>query len=245
MIAIDHLRVSYPKANKMAVDGLSLHVKKGEIYGLLGPNGAGKTSTIKVICGLMTATSGEVKVMAHPINSSKKTALSNIGLAPQEIALYPSLTAKENLRFIGEQYGIESNILAERIDLLLTRFELSGKSGEQVQNFSGGMKRRLNLIASLLHTPSILILDEPTTGVDVQSRAIIHDFLKSENEKGLTIVYTSHHLDEAERLCQRVGIVDHGKLLVEGTPQELLAKHDCPDLESVFISLTGRQSRDH
>ncbi len=245
MIVIEHLHVSYPKANKKAVDGLSLHVKKGEIYGLLGPNGAGKTSTIKVICGLMVATSGEVKVMAEAINTSKKKALTNIGLAPQEIALYPSLTAKENLRFIGEQYGISPSLLLERTEALLARFELLEKANQQVQNFSGGMKRRLNLIASLLHAPSILILDEPTTGVDVQSRAIIHDFLKSENEKGLTIVYTSHHLDEAERLCQRVGIVDHGKLLVEGSPQELLSKHDCPDLESVFISLTGRQSRDH
>lgn len=244
MIAIDHLRVSYPKAENPAVDGLSLHVTKGEIYGLLGPNGAGKTSTIKVICGLLAGTSGQVDVFGKSISSSRNEALSNIGLAPQEIALYPSLTAFENLRFIGEQYKVEGKELSSRIDRLLERFELKEKANEQVQNYSGGMKRRLNLIASLLHEPSILILDEPTTGVDVQSRGIIHEFLKEENEKGLTVVYTSHHLDEAEKLCQRVGIVDHGKMLAEGTPEELRANYNCADLESVFISLTGRKSRD-
>jgi ABC-2 type transport system ATP-binding protein len=241
MIAIDQLHVSYPKAENPAVDGLSL---QGEIYGLLGPNGAGKTSTIKVICGLQKVTGGQVTVFGKSINSSRNEALSSIGLAPQEIALYPSLTAFENLRFIGEQYKVERHELALRIDKLLERFELKDKAGEQVQNYSGGMKRRLNLIASLLHDPSILILDEPTTGVDVQSRAIIHEYLKEENEKGLTVVYTSHHLDEAEKLCQRVGIIDHGKMLAEGTPEQLLSNYSCSDLESVFISLTGRKSRD-
>ena len=244
MIQIDDLKIHYPDRPEPAVNGLSLHVQKGEVFGLLGPNGAGKTSTIKSICRLISPLSGKIAVLGEDVQNNQDI-LVKIGLAPQEIALYPTLTARENLKFLGDMYMVDKNDLSNRIDEYLKRFELDGRANDQVNTFSGGMKRRLNLIAAMLHNPELLILDEPTTGVDVQSRAIIHAFLTEANKAGLTIIYTSHILDEAEKLCTRVAIMDHGKLLALATPQSLKSTHNADDLESVFIALTGRKSRDH
>ncbi|MCB0761626.1 MAG: ABC transporter ATP-binding protein [Flavobacteriales bacterium] len=241
MIHIDQLHIKYPGASRAAVDGLSLHIQQGEIFGLLGPNGAGKTSTIKAVCQLHKAQSGSIR---FNFGDHAQSPLQHIGLAPQEIALYPTLTARENLQFLGDQYLVPAAQMKERMDSYLEKFELADRADDKVKTYSGGMKRRLNLIAALLHNPSLLILDEPTTGVDVQSRAIIHQYLREANGDGLTILYTSHILDEAERLCHRVAIVDHGTILDMAPINELRSKYQSADLEEVFIALTGRKSRD-
>lgn len=244
-IHIQQLRKTYAGALQSAVDGLDLTVDEGRFYALLGPNGAGKTTTISILCGLLPASSGRVEVGGHVLPENFDRVRSLIGVVPQEIALYESLTARENLSFFGKMYGMKGKSLAEAIDRLLADFGLMEKADKQVGTFSGGMKRRINLMVGLMHGPRILFLDEPTVGIDVQSRAMINDHLRQLNKDGMTIIYTSHHMDEAERMCDMIGIIDHGRLIAEGAPKELLEAHsDCSGLEDIFIKLTGKQLRD-
>lgn len=233
----------YPGTERPAVNGLCLDVAEGEFFGLLGPNGAGKTTTISIVCGLLQVDHGAVEVVGHSAGSHTVQRL--IGFVPQDIALYDTLTARENLRFFGAMYDLSGKDLNTRINELLDRFGLLERADDQIRFFSGGMKRRVNIMAALLHGPRLLILDEPTVGIDVQSRALINSHLSELNRSGTTILYTSHHLDEAERLCSRLAIMDHGSIIAMGTPAQLLHAHECPDLESVFLKLTGRTLRDH
>lgn len=246
IIEIKYLSKVYKGSSVPAIDNISLTIEKGEIYGLLGPNGAGKTTTISILCGLFGPTSGNVFIDGLEYQHSAEKIKNIIGVVPQEIALYPSLTAKENLTFFGHMYGLKGKHLKNRINECLELFGLEKNANRRIKTFSGGMKRRINLIAGILHNPKIIYLDEPTVGVDVQSRNVILEHLKKINkEEGTTIIYTSHYMEEAENFCSRVAIIDHGKVITEGRPKELIAdKEEYTDLENIFLHLTGRDLRD-
>jgi ABC-2 type transport system ATP-binding protein len=227
-----------------AVDNISLKVFEGEIFGLLGPNGAGKTTTLSVLCGLLPPTTGIIQIngydLAHELNSIKKL----IGVVSQEIALYDKLTAYENLFYFGRLYSINKTELNSRIDSLLQRMGLLKYKKEKIINFSGGMKRRINLLAGVLHRPKLLILDEPASGCDVQSRNVIREYLSELKEFGTTMIYTSHQMDDIEKLCTRISIIDYGKIILTGSPKDLISQHpDCESLEELFLNLTGRHLR--
>ncbi len=244
-IEIDNLVKHYPGMQSPAVGGLSLSFKKGIIAGLLGPNGAGKTTTISIICGLIHQDEGQVKILGLDNRKDTIAIKYKIGVVPQQIALYPQLSARENLKYIGRLYKIPPKILNAKIDRLLDQFGLATHGNKRIQRYSGGMKRRTNIIAGLLHEPEILILDEPTAGVDVQSRNMILDFLKHYNEEGKTIIYTSHLLEEAERICHNVAIIDEGKLIAQDAPSGLVNKAEgCASLEEVFLYYTGKNVRE-
>ena len=208
---------------RVAVDGVSLHISPGETYGLLGPNGAGKTTTVSMICGLLDADAGQVLVDGRPLSRKATRARAAIGYVPQEIALYPDLTGGENLRFFGQMYGLGGRMLAERVSEVLEVVDLADRAGERVDTYSGGMQRRLNIAAGLLHHPSLLVLDEPTVGVDPQSRNAILTSVEELAQEGMAVLYTTHYMEEAERLCDRVGIIDEGRIVAEGTRRELVA----------------------
>jgi ABC-2 type transport system ATP-binding protein len=244
-ISIENLVHRYKDADQVAVNDISLEIKEGEIFGLLGPNGAGKTTTISILSGLIRPAQGKILIHGFDVMQQSDESKKVIGVVPQEIALYPTLTAKENLDFFGSMYGISKAALNEKINHFLTIFGLENTGTKRVEQFSGGMKRRLNLIASLLHDPKILILDEPTASVDVQSRNIIIEFLRDLNKKGTTILYTSHYLEEAENLCTEIAIIDDGKVIIQGSPQQIIGSQPGFDnLENIFLKLTGKKLRD-
>jgi len=204
----------------LALDDVSLHVPAGEFFGLLGPNGAGKSTLMSLIAGLRKPDSGEI-VFAGENGDAPRAPL---GLVPQNLALYQELTAAENLRIFGELQGLRGATLRERVDEALEAAQLTDRRDARVKTFSGGMQRRLNLVAALLHRPRLLLCDEPTVGVDPQSRNLLFDFLRQLNREGLTIIYSTHYMEEAERLCSRIGIIDHGKILALGSLGELLTQ---------------------
>lgn len=207
---------------RVAVDGVGFEIAAGETYGLLGPNGAGKTTAIRLICGLLRRDRGTVSIAGQDLDEHASAAKSHIGYVPQEVALYPDLTPEENLSFFGKLYGLRGRVLRDRVDEVLELVSLVDRRRDRVESFSGGMKRRLNIAAGLLHQPALLILDEPTVGVDPQSRNAILDSVGELGGTGLAVLYTTHYMEEAERLCDRVGIVDHGRLIAEGTQRELV-----------------------
>ncbi|MBA3655417.1 MAG: ABC transporter ATP-binding protein [Actinobacteria bacterium] len=208
---------------RLAVDGVGFHIGAGECYGLLGPNGAGKTTTISMICGLLDSDGGGVRVEDEPVTVRSLRAKGRIGYVPQDIALYLDLGARENLRFFGRLYGLKGAALDERIDAVLAIVGLSDRADERIERYSGGMKRRANIAAGLLHRPALLVLDEPTVGVDPQSRHAILETVRSLADDGMAVLYTTHYMEEAERLCDRLGIIDEGRLIAEGTRRELVA----------------------
>jgi len=213
----------------VAVDGVGFTIAEGETYGLLGPNGAGKTTSISMICGLLERDAGEVTVDGRPLTTKSVDAKKAIGYVPQDIAIYPDLTARENLMFFGRLYGLPGAELKKRVDEVLEIIGLADRAKEKSDNFSGGMKRRLNIGIGLLHKPHLLVLDEPTVGVDPQSRNAILDSVETLSTQGMGVLYTTHYMEEAERLCDRVGIIDHGKIVAEGTRRELVelvGQHD-------------------
>jgi ABC-2 type transport system ATP-binding protein len=210
--------------SRTAVDEVSFQIAAGECYGLLGPNGAGKTTTISLACGLLERDSGEVLVEGQELHPTTVDLKAIIGYVPQEIALYPELSASDNLRFFGRLYGLTGSRLAERVRSVLEIVGLGERSGEKIGNFSGGMKRRANIAAGLLHEPHLLVLDEPTVGVDPQSRNTILEAVMGLRDAGLAVLYTTHYMEEAERLCNRVGIIDGGRLIAEGTRRELVSQ---------------------
>jgi ABC-2 type transport system ATP-binding protein len=246
MLHIQKLSKKYKGADYFSVSNLDLDILKGEIFGVLGPNGAGKTTLISMLCSLIKPTSGTFTINNLDYINNKKELKQLIGIVPQEYALYPSLTAYENLSYFGSMYGMQGKILKKSIHLYLEKMGLLEFANKKIEIFSGGMKRRINLIASILHQPKILFLDEPTVGVDVQSKNVIIDHLKQLNKGGTTIVYTSHHLNEAEHFCSRVAIIDNGKIILKGTPKALISSNEkAHNLEDVFIRYTGKELRDH
>ena len=245
IIELKYLTKYYKGLNTPAIDNISLSINKGEIFGLLGPNGAGKTTTISILCGLFGPTSGNIFIDGMEYQHSAEKIKNIIGVVPQEIALYPSLTARENLNFFGHMYGLKGKQLKNRIDECLELFALDKNANRRIKTFSGGMKRRINIIAGILHKPKIIYLDEPTVGVDVQSRNVILEHLRNLNNDGTTIIYTSHYMEEAENLCSRVAIIDKGKIITKGKPKDLIkSKEEYTDLESIFLHITGRALRD-
>lgn len=243
-IEVNNLNKLYGDGFK-ALNSISLNITSGNIYGLLGPNGAGKTTLISILSGLIPKTEGSVKVFGEKAQSiNRKLLQSSIGVAPQEIALYELLTPHENLSYFSSLYGLSAKESNERSKILLEKFGLWEVRDKQVKKFSGGMKRRLNLITALIHKPKILFLDEPTEGIDVQSRNAILEFLKELNkEEKTTIIYTSHLLSEAESLCHEIMIMDKGEKIVEGKIADLLGDSG-KSLQDVFLELTGSRYRD-
>lgn len=245
IIHIQQLYKRYKDTDDFSVNDLSLVVEEKEIFGLLGPNGAGKTTLLSMLCGLIKPTSGSFSIADFTYDKNATTIKKIIGVVPQEYALYPTLTAKENLMYFGSMYGLKGKDLSQKVDEALEHLGLAKFAHKRIDTFSGGMKRRVNLIAGILHNPKVLFLDEPTVGVDVQSKNVIIDYLKALNQKGTTIIYTSHHLSEAQDFCTKIAIIDRGKIYAEGTPKDLIASTpNAHNLEDVFISLTGKELRD-
>ncbi|SNA82807.1 putative ABC-type transport system, ATPase component [Flavobacterium psychrophilum] len=245
IIQITQLSKKYKDAEMYSLSDFTLSIYEGQIFGLLGPNGAGKTTLISMLCGLVKPTSGGFSIddLTYAKNSSEMKKI--IGVVPQEYALYPTLTARENLLYFGSMYGLKGNDLKEKVIESLDLLGLLKFADKRIETFSGGMKRRINLIAGILHNPKVLFLDEPTVGVDVQSKNAIIDYLKKLNKNGTTIIYTSHHLSEAQDFCTDIAIVDRGKIYAEGTPNNLIASTaNARNLEDVFIALTGKELRD-
>ncbi len=294
MVRASDVRKSY--GDHVAVDGLSLDVPQGKTLGLLGPNGAGKTTTLHMLIGLLQPDAGQISI-AGSTHVDSTDVRSLVGIAPQSLSLYDELTAEENLKFFGRLYNLRGALLQERVDWALDFSNLQDRRRHRVQTYSGGMKRRLNFACALLHEPKLVLLDEPTVGVDPQSRNHIFEGIRKLQDAGLTIIYTTHYMEEAQRLCDLVAIIDHGKLLELGTVPDLIRRHggisvltghcsvappdswpgvwdgqvwrletatpletlyqhsiqttyftrlqiEQPDLESVFLRLTGRSLRD-
>jgi linearmycin/streptolysin S transport system ATP-binding protein len=225
----------------VAVDGVGFHIGPGETYGLLGPNGAGKTTTISLIAGLLERDGGEVTVAGAPMTTHSIRAKSAIGYVPQELAIYPDLSARENLMFFARLYGMSTSDAKRRSGEVLDVTGLADRAGDQTKKYSGGMKRRLNIGIGLLHRPQLLILDEPTAGVDPQSRNAILESVEGLSGEGIAVLYTTHYMEEAERLCDRVGIIDHGKLIAEGTRNELVSL--VGERDRVRLSATGELAK--
>jgi len=245
LIQTINLCKTYPKAKNSALQDVSFEISSGDIYGLLGPNGAGKTTTLSILSGILKYDKGSVCYEGIEFNGHERSIQKQIGVVPQEIALYPTLTARENLTYFGRIYGLKGKHLQEIVEEYLNRLGLIEKADQRIDTFSGGMKRRTNLIAGLLHKPQILFLDEPTVGIDVQSKAVILEYLRELNKLGTTIVYSSHDLDEAERFCNRVAIMNHGKIVASGSINDLLnTDRDMATLQDLFLNLTGRELRD-
>ncbi|HZM42484.1 MAG TPA: ABC transporter ATP-binding protein [Acidimicrobiales bacterium] len=228
-----------------AVDRLSFEVRAGEAYGLLGPNGAGKTTTLRMVCGILPSDHGTATIDGRAVSGRDGArARASLGYVPQGLALFPTLRLDENLRFWAKLAGVPRGQRRARVAEALALVGLEDRARDRVEQCSGGMQRRLNLAVALLHRPRLLVLDEPTVGVDPQSRASLLDRLAQLRDGGAAVLYTSHYMDEVARLCDRVGILDHGRLLEEGDPHELPARYGCEDLEAVFLQLTGRELRD-
>lgn len=290
MLELRSIRKSFARRGSsdrlVAVDGLSLAVGRGEVFGLLGPNGAGKSTTIGMAMGLVTPEAGEV-LYAGLGSPSEAAVRGRLGVAPQSLAIYDDLTGRENLVHFARLYGLRGGALTSAVSASLETVGLADRAADLARTYSGGMKRRLNLAAAIVHRPDVVLLDEPTAGVDPQSRDAILGMVRRLSSEGVTVVYTTHYMEEAQRLCDRVGIIDHGRLLALGTVDELVARHggetlvritraggspeqilrttdpvaalrsameqsppidgvkiERPDLESVFLSLTGRTLRD-
>ena len=248
MLNVKALRKTF--GTLIAVHDVSFSIGEGQLVGLLGPNGAGKTTTVSIIAGLLTPDRGEVLVAGRRLAGDTDPSKRKIGLIPQELALYDELTALDNLRFFGALYDLSGVALARAIRAALDLVGLADRVGDRVKTFSGGMKRRLNLAAGLLHDPDILLLDEPTVGVDPQSRNAIFDNLRALKARGKALLYTTHYMEEAERLADRVVVIDHGKVIADDTLvglQQLVPAAvggGQATLETVFLTLTGRSLRD-
>ncbi len=231
-------------AGRKALDGVSLELREREVLGLIGPNGAGKSTLVRTIMGRVRPESGQVTIFGRPAPAGDPTAREHVGIVPQEIALYPLLTARENLQVFARYQGLSGTALAGAVDRALEWSALADRAGDVTKTFSGGMKRRLNMAAGILHTPRLLLLDEPTVGVDPQSRERIYDMIESLRSKGVSLIYTTHYMEEAERLCDRIAIIDYGRLIAVGTKHELMAATGETSLERVFLHLTGRELRE-
>jgi len=241
-IAIEGMTKDY--GDVRAVDNLTLSISEAEVFGLLGPNGSGKTTTINCITGILKPSSGTIRVGGFEVRTQGREARQIMGVSPQETAVYQYLTGKENVEFFGKLYSVSKAVLGPRVDYVLEKVGLTEESGRRVSKYSGGMKRRVSIAMALVTDPKIVLLDEPTVGMDPQARRSIWDFILELRDKGKTIVLTTHYMEEADELCDEVGIIDHGKLIALGSPTDLKEKYHARDLEDVFIQLTGRKIRE-
>jgi len=238
MLEVRDLRKTY--GSVAAVDGVSLDAGRGEILGLLGPNGAGKTTTVSIVAGLVRADSGRVRIDGKPLAGDTDPTKRKLGLVPQDIALYDELSARDNLALFGALYGLSGATARQAIGAALELVGLADRAREKVKAYSGGMKRRLNMAAALLHDPQVLLLDEPTVGVDPQSRNAIFENLVTLRERGKTLVYTTHYMEEAERLCDRLVVIDRGKVVAAGTLQDLYRRLPASNLLAIELEHADR-----
>lgn len=233
--------------NKTVVDGLSLEIKRGEVFGLLGPNGAGKSTTMNMICSIVKPSAGKVELFGKDAVQHRKEVIRRIGYIPQDLAIHGNLKAWENAELFISLYGIKGEALKKAVDSSLEYVGLLDRKREFAKNFSGGMKRRLNIACAIGHDPELLIFDEPTVGIDPQSRNFILEKIKESNSNGATVIYTSHYMEEVEAICTRIAIMDNGKVIACGTSSELkkmISGNDDITLEEVFLTLTGKKLRD-
>ena len=238
IISIKDVTKKYRK--RKALDNISLDIHRGEIFGLIGPNGAGKSTCISLLATINRPEAGEIFIDGKSILKKPEAIRARLGYVPQEIALYPMLSAFDNLNFWGGLYGLDGKVRHERIDQVLRLLKLYDRRNDKVRTFSGGMKRRLNIAASLLHKPDILIMDEPTAGVDVLSRATIAELIRDLKRQGCTMIITSHYIDELELLCDRIAVLQEGRLLYLGTIEEVLQKTSAETLEQLMLRLEER-----
>jgi len=241
-ISIEGLSKDY--GSLRAVDGLTLAIPEAEVFGLLGPNGSGKTTTINCLTGLLKPSRGTISVLGLDVQARGPEARNLMGVSPQETAIYPYLTGEENVRLFGELYSVPRKALAGRVSYVLEKVGLLEEAKRRVSKYSGGMKRRVSIAMALVTDPKVVLLDEPTVGMDPQARRAVWDFVMELRDEGKTILLTTHYMEEAEELCDEVGIIDHGKLIALGSPSDLKAKYRARDLEDVFIQLTGRRIRE-
>ena len=224
-----------------AVDGISFHVKKGELFGLLGPNGAGKTTTINMLCGLLKPMEGTAKVGGYDLRKNLNEVKELISVCPQEVAVFPFLTGKENIEYFGNMHLMSKEKINERAEKLLKLLDLFEASTRKAKGYSGGMLRQLNLLIALINEPKILFLDEPTVGMDPRVRRKTWEFISSLKKQNRTVILTTHYIEEAEALCDRVAIIDYGKLIALDSPKKLMEEHESKNLEEVFLKITGRR----
>ena len=243
-VSIQALGFRYPGQAADCFSNLTLHVSEGERFGLFGPNGAGKTTLMNCMTGLLSYQQGSIKIFGKEVKDQRKAINKLFGFVPQDFSFYQELSPLENLAFFGAWSGLNKQQIKKRSAELLEVLGLSDVAHKQVQKFSGGMKRRVNLAIGVIHEPLVLFLDEPTVGVDVHTRQAIISYLKELNEKGTTLVYTSHQLNEAEDLCDRIAMIDDGKIVVNDSLGKLLSDHKEDGLEGLFIRLTGKNFRD-
>jgi ABC-2 type transport system ATP-binding protein len=245
ILEVTDLVKRYNGAGRPALDGLTLTIRPGEILGLLGPNGAGKTTAVSIVSTILRPSAGRVVVCGIDLKDKPRRARPFIGLVPQEIALYAELTARENLAFFGHLQGLRGARLKERLSSALAAVGLEARAHQKIATFSGGMQRRINLAVGILHAPRLLLLDEPTVGIDPQSRHLIQEKLQTIKQEGAAMLYTTHYMEEAQQLCDRVAIMDNGRILCQGPPHDLIAaRPHCSSLGELFLHLTGRELRD-
>ncbi len=224
-----------------AVNGLNLEIRKGEMFGFLGPNGAGKTTTINMLCGLLDPTAGSATVAGYDVTKDTTKMKEHIGVCPQEAAVFKFLTGRENIELLGNLHGVEKKILRERTTSLLDEADFTEAAKRRTKGYSGGMMRQLNLLMALISDPEIVFLDEPTVGMDARARRRTWEYIGSLKDQGKTVILTTHYIEEAQALSDRVGIIDYGELIALDTPEELIEKHQVEDLEAVFLKITGRR----
>lgn len=247
VVALEGVSKKYD--SKTAVDFISLEIKKGEIFGLLGPNGAGKSTTMNMICSLVKPTTGKINIFGYDNKKDMGKIKEKLGYIPQDLAIHGNLKAWENIEFFAGLYGLKGKVLREAVEEALEFVGLTEYRNGFAKNFSGGMKRRLNIACAIAHKPELLIFDEPTVGIDPQSRNFILEKIKQINKQGATIIYTSHYMEEVEALCNRIAIMDQGRIIALGTKQELVTlvtkNNKSMSLEEVFLTLTGKSLRDY
>jgi len=224
-----------------AVNGLTLEIRKGEMFGFLGPNGAGKTTTISMLCCLLEPTAGSAQIAGFDIDKEAQKVKQLIGICPQEAAVFGFLSGRENLELFGNLYGLDKQVLKERATELINQADFSEAAQRKTKGYSGGMMRQLNLMIALISDPEIVFLDEPTVGMDARARRRTWEYIGSLKDQGKTVILTTHYIEEAQVLSDRVGIIDYGELIALGSPEELMAEHEAKDLEAVFLKITGRR----
>jgi len=224
-----------------AVNGLNLEIRKGEMFGFLGPNGAGKTTTINMLCGLLEPTAGSASVAGYDVTKQATKMKEHIGVCPQEAAVFKFLSGRENIELLGNLHGVERETLRERTTSLLEEADFTEAAKRRAKGYSGGMMRQLNLMMALISDPEIVFLDEPTVGMDARARRRTWEYIGSLKDQGKTVILTTHYIEEAQALSDRVGIIDYGELIALDTPQTLIEQHEVDDLEAVFLKITGRR----